>query len=193
MALTNEQLIPCGYFRGQCCKRSSEGQCQSCLSCSTESSWRKHYSIFLYLHLPLCFSTLVVHYNDLGSFKILMSKLHPRPIKPVSLEVISGFVLFYFELLGWLPGTVRVENHWPIVMATQYKWGLWKQVSFLRCTSWLAVKFWVRKAWSKKGYIPSRNKQTKAQSLGGRLRPGLQIAFYCGRWGTWEHCVGSRL
>ena len=59
--------------------------------------------------------------------------------------------LFYFKLLGYFSCTTGVENNWPVVMATQYKWGLWKQDSFLRCLSWLAIKFLLRKAWSKKG------------------------------------------
>ena len=48
-------------------KRSSEGQFQSCLSCSTEFSLRNHCFIFLCLLLPLGFSSLVVHYHHLES------------------------------------------------------------------------------------------------------------------------------
>ena len=63
--------------------------------------------------------------------------------------------LFYFKLLEYFSRTTRVENNWPVIMAAQYKGGLWKQDSFLRCLPWLAIKFLLRKAWSKKGWSSS--------------------------------------
>ena len=70
-------------------KRSSEGQFQSCLSCSTEFSLRKHYFIFLCLHLPLGFSTLVVHYHHVESesvsYSVLSDSFRPPGLQPTRL------------------------------------------------------------------------------------------------------------